>query len=268
MAIFDLGHFNPVFPDNQGGGPIDISKLPNNKGKLVIYNDSAVSIQIICGNHIKRILAGMVDGFDLMMVEVPIDGVRWKQDLILSNAGQAPVSTVSIDGYTPEETVGMRLPMAIPRLANVGNTVPVTGNAQVLFNDGNPPATLFLEATPADQPGISAVQWFNDGSLLIQLLSAGIQRDAIQLIRGDFGVTKAQIIIGDPNDGTLVMVHGTVDTATQAGQAQSAVTAQQANTVLMFDGGLATVNSVTSYEGTVDPSTYLVPSFGDIWYEG
>lgn len=268
MSIFDLGHFNPVFPDGSGGGAINVGDLPGSRGKLVIYNDSAVSIFIICGNSKKRILAGMVDGFDLMQVTVPIDGVRWAQDIVLSNAGQAPISVVSIDGYTPDEPINMRLPMAIPRLANVGNTVPVTGNAQVLFNDGNPPETLFVEATPLDQPGVSSIEWFNTGDLLIKLLSAGNQRTAIQLIRGDFGVTPAQIIIGDPADITLATFHGTADNATQAGQAQTAITAQIAQTVQMFDGGLSTVNSVNQYEGPVDPSTYLVPSFGDLWYEG
>lgn len=268
MAIFDLGKFNPIFADSQGGGVIDISKLPGNRGKLVIYNDSAVSIQLYTGNHTKRVLAGMVDGFDLMAILEPIDTLRWRQDVILSNAGQAPLSVIAIDGYTPDENVGMRLPMAIPRLANVGNTVPVTGNAQVLFNDGQPPATLFVEATPLDQVSTSAVQWFNDGSMLLKILSAGAQRTAIQVIRGDFGTTAAQIIFGDPTDNTITILHGTADNATQAGQAQTAITAQQANTVLMFDGGLSVINSVACYEGTVDPSTYVVPNFGDLWFDG
>lgn len=267
MAIFDLGSFNPVFTDNNGGGTISVGGLPANLGKLVVYNDSAVTIQLICGGRTKRILAGMVDGFDLMNLGVPVDTVRWKQDIILSNSGQAPISVVLIDGYTPDEPVQMRLPMAIPRLANVGNTVPVTGESSVLINDGNPPGTQVIEMTPADQPGVSAMQWFNDGSLIVQLLNAGSQMTAIQLIRGS-ATQDAQIILGDPSQTGVLVMHGTADFATQAGQAQTAVQAQVANTIQMYDGGVSTINSVTSYEGTVDPSTYLVPSYGDLWYEG
>lgn len=273
MAIFDLGKFNPLFavaggPPGVVGGVIDVTKLPGSRGRLVLYNDSAVSIQILVSNKTKRILAGMVDDFDLMDVTVPITGVQWQQDVVLSNAGQAPLSVVAVDGYTPDEKLTMTLPMAIPRLANVGNTVPITGNAQVLFNDGQPPSTLFIESTPIDQPATSAVQWFNDGSLLARILSAGVERNAIQIIRGDFGTTEAQIIIGDAADPTMTTIHGTADNATQAGQANTAITAQQANTVSMFDGGLATINSVQCSEGTVDPSTYYVPSFGDLWFDG
>jgi hypothetical protein len=234
----------------------------------VVYNDSAVSIQLLVGTHTKRILAGMVDGFDLMQVEVPIDGVRWKQDVVLSNAGQAPLSVVAVDGYTPDEMVGMRLPMAIPRLANVGNTVPVTGQSQTLQNDGNPPGSLVIEMTPIDQTGIPSLQWFNDGSLLWKILSAGAQLDVIETIRGDFGATKAQVIFGDVTDPSVFIFHGAADSAATAGLATTALSANVAIEVQMFDGGLSTINSVTCSEGTTDPSTYYVPSFGDLWFDG
>lgn len=201
----------------------------------------------------------------------PYDEVYWKIDYSLA-ASNAPANLAIVRILTTQEVQdaidagSIDVPLSA-RQANVGNQQGLTvSNTPSIINNNNPAGSTIIETQPDDQTS-AAILATNDGALLWQLLSQNQQLNILNFVRGSQN-TKANVTIGDQTDPSILTVHGTADNAAQAGQAQSAVTANQAQNILMNDGSLSNQISVPVYSNTTDPSTYTVPPVGAIWYEG
>lgn len=179
---------------------------------------------------------------------------------------QATPSTLVIgEAYAEGEPVPKSHPN-YDRLSNVGNTTMPAQFTQSVSNTNNPSYSPFIDSTPAGWPQ-PAVDLTNDGSGNWVVFSNGLYRTFLSIIQGT-ATSEAQVAIGDANDPAAFVFHGTADNATQAGQAQTAVSAIQARQITCYDGGLGTVRQVTEYEGATDPTTYATPNEGDRWYAG
>lgn len=185
------------------------------------------------------------------------------------NAGQvipqnSPSYTVWGEAFAPGEPIPESMPN-YDRLSNIGNQVAVSSTPSI-DNEGLPPGTPLIKSVPtgAAQPSL---QFTNDGNGQWTVVSINALLNFLTIINGD-AAHEATIAIGDAADVGMLVMHGTADKAVQAGQATSAVTAQEAKTLDVFDGSMTTVRAVNRYAGTVDPTTYTTPSIGDIWYQG
>lgn len=137
----------------------------------------------------------------------------------------APASYLWGESYQTGEDVPQFFP-ADARINAVGNTISTKGTSNVLNNDGNTPATQFIESTPSDQAS-SSISDNNDGSGFRKILSANVLRTVWNIIRGDSGATKAQIQFGDSGDNSITTYYGTwagsmVPSADNIGQQLSA----------------------------------------------
>lgn len=204
----------------------------------MVYNDSPVGIVITWGLSKKRIIAGWADVVDFCTNPAIGNDVQWSQDMTLGNAGQASISIVQIDGYTPDEVISTVYPVAIPRTFNLGNTVPINTSSNSVVNDGNAAPTVFIESTPLGQ-GASSISQANDGSGTWQILSANVLRKIFNFVRGNTGSGKAVLTIGDAGDPSILTVHGNCDTATTATTATSATSASSVPATGVTAGALA-----------------------------
>lgn len=185
------------------------------------------------------------------------------------NAGQSvsinsPSYTVWGEAYAPGESVPESMPN-YDRLSNIGNQVSVSSTPSI-DNESLPPGSPLIKSVPtgAAQPSL---QFTNDGNGQWTIVSLNALLNFLTIINGDAS-HEASIVIGDAADTTMLTIHGTIDNASQAGQANSAVVAQEARTVDAFDGSMTNRQSINIYEGTTDPSTYTTPGIGDLWYQG
>lgn len=184
------------------------------------------------------------------------------QPAIQQNA--IPSSVLWGEAYMPGEPVPDSMPN-YDRLSNVGNpSLAITTPS--INNQGNPPGYPIIQATPSDETG-QTITVNNDGSIQWLIRSVNVLLNMLTTIRGS-ATAHGQIILGDAQDPSMLVMHGQADNAAQAGQANTANTAQVAKQVQTYDGSLGNLITVTEYEGTVDPSTYLTPSVGDRWYQG
>jgi hypothetical protein len=163
MAILRVTVFDPSMPPANGQDGSFKNILPNNYGFLLIFNDSMINIIVKWGTHAKTIVAGT---FDVVPVYDATELIYWNQDFIFPNIGQAPSSRVIVDGATIDEEPYIKMmsfPVALPRVNNLGNTVPVATSATSVVNDGNAVGTQVLEATPTGAGGSQALI-YNDGT--------------------------------------------------------------------------------------------------------
>lgn len=247
--------------------------IATNGGKVVLHNLSAFDLLLTFGPDVTRqaaLFAWQQREFDFCGVATPyisygpMPGVGGAP-ILPTNPGAAPSTFIIGEAYAPGELVPVSYPN-YDRLSNLGNSQLPNITANSINNTGLPPFSPLIASTPNDQ-GEPSLNFTNDGSGQWEVLSAGVLRNVLSILRGTLSV-EAQVVIGDPSDPTMLVMHGTADSAAQAGQATTAVTAQFAGQVNMLDGGPSTTNSVTSYEGTVDPQTYAAPNLGDLWYDG
>lgn len=163
MAILRVTVFDPsMLPANGQDGSFK-NTLPNNYGYLLIFNDSMINIIIKWGTHAKTIVAGT---FDMVPVYDATEIIYWNQDFVFPNVGQAPSTRVIVDGATIDEEPYIKMmsfPVALPRVNNLGNTVPVATSTSSVVNDGNAVGTQVLEATPTGAGGSQALI-YNDGT--------------------------------------------------------------------------------------------------------
>lgn len=121
--------------------------LPSGVGFLLIWNDSPINLIFQFGSHQQTIVAGT---FDVIELTESAAIIYWWQDFILANAGQSPVTRVTVDGASVDEALVIHnktYPIALPRVQNVGNQVSTTGTNS-LINDGQVAGTQVIEATP------------------------------------------------------------------------------------------------------------------------
>lgn len=256
-------------------GQVDPSNVANKSfetgvaargGKVILHNLSAYDLKLTFGGNPSRtaLLMGWQQRlFDFCKVQT--DSIEW--EIINSSPNQidSPSTILIGEAYAPGEVVPISYPN-YDRLSNVGNQSLPTSSTQAIKNDGSAPNSQIIESTPNDQ-NASSVDITNDGSALWQVLSAGILKQFLQIIRGS-NTQDAVMVLGDPNYPTLLVVHGVCDSASNSGHANTADSAYTTNTLTVYDNGTATTRNVSWYEGITDPSTYLTPNEGDFWAEG
>lgn len=235
-------------------------------GVVILHNLSPYELQLEFNHSAERtalLFAWQQRKFDFCGKQT--DTISYSILTPLSSQINPPSTIIIGEAYAPGEPVPESLPN-YDRLSNVGNQTLPTASTPALVNDGNAPNTEIIEATPSDQQA-SSWDFNNDGSGFLQVLSSGVLRNVLAIIRGNL-TQEAQVTFGDPNDITMTTIHGTCDNAATAGQASSAVSAISALQVQMYDGGLGTVRTVNMYEGPTDPQTYITPNEGDFWFDG
>lgn len=120
----------------------------------------------------------------------------------------APSSFIWGEAFAPGEVPPLSLPN-YDRLSNVGNTVTTQGGSANVKNDNNAPGTTIIEATPSDQ-GQSSLNLANDGSGIWKILSAGVLRIFMSLVRGNATSVKAALQIGDSGDTSILTLFATL----------------------------------------------------------
>jgi hypothetical protein len=150
-------------PSDTMQGMTFINNIQGYIGYLLIYNDSMITISISYQGYNRTVPAGM---FLWLKIATEVDTFTWAQEQIFPNVGQAPSSAVIIEGADISEkeyVERLASPVALPRITNVGNSVPINTSSSSVVNDGNPPGTNVVEATPA-AAGSSQLLLKNDGT--------------------------------------------------------------------------------------------------------
>lgn len=140
------------------------STLNNGVGKMVIYNESNISLQFTFSDG----STAYVPAWTAVLYCVHMSGttVDWSQLYTLSAAGP-PLSIVIVEIYDAAEQVYGTFPAALVRQANIGNTVSTVGGAaSSIQNDANTAGTSIVESTVAGD-GASAVTLTNDALLVL-----------------------------------------------------------------------------------------------------
>jgi hypothetical protein len=204
-----MSHFYGIISISSG-----VRALTDNIGAaglsgVLIGNESGLTVIITLqgANTSKSLYPGTVDWFPIpksgFTGVVQIDPVS-----NLNNLSFWPSSFVQIDTFGINEAPAGVYPMALPRITNVGNTVTTTGGtvAQVV-NDGNAPATQFIESTVSGDGGGSAVSVTNDGVVAI---GTTLHKGSIT-IKGPISADGTQFRsdgVGNVNVGATLTVGG------------------------------------------------------------
>ena len=170
---------------------------------LSAFNESGVGLSVIfpIAGDTDFIPAGQWKSWTLDPAE---SGAIFIPSYILPGAA---VTSLILVYYKPNEIV--------PTPGVLGNSpVNIGGNVNVstaaaLKNDGNLPNTSIIEATPSDQNS-SSINLGNDGSGIWKILSAGLLRSVVNVVRGNSGTGKASVTIGDSGDVTITTFYGTI----------------------------------------------------------
>ena len=210
----------------QTGSPLGVRA---GRPTLRLYNESGCGLQLQLGTRSDRLPAGA-------WVDMALNGenkLDYSVEYVL--AGQ-PVSLLLGVVYEPGEP--------IPQIPTLGNS-PIgisggvatsgAGGTDHILNSGNAPATPTYTTTPSDQSGAS-ISDTNDGAGFRRILSAGVLRTVLNVIRGNATTGKASVQIGDSGDPSITTFYGqigagsTVPAATVSGTVGSATNATNATT--------------------------------------
>lgn len=169
----------------------------------------------------------------------------------------APVSQLICDYYDPYEQVGNvtlgNSPVGIGGAVNMSNTS--------IKNDGAAPGTSLIESTPSDQVA-SAWSFNNDGSGILEVLSANVQRIILKVTRGDALVTPAIVQIGDVGAPQITTFNGILSQLTSDGGliSSSGSGGLTLQSLTLAVGGLGRISVVTgSGNGTFNHNLGAIP---------
>lgn len=194
--------------------------FPRNRGKVVIWNESKVNLQLTFANNDTE-YAPAWQGVLFCVKDLPSPVVTWSQYSVLSS-GTGPISQVVVVVYDENETVPGTFPASIVRQTNVGNSIPVATSANSLANDGNT-QTVFIESTPSGAAS-STISIDNEGNVTIKGNNAGTLTTLLQLIAGASpGVKLAAAAVLTEILGTL-QVDGNITDVPQINHSKSANT--------------------------------------------
>ena len=163
--------------------PVDIQA--NGLNKLVMCNESQLTIRVsFPGTTVSATLQAQC--IDCFTVPPGANGVviLTPNQVLQVLSGTAPASSVIIDAYQLGEEPTGTYPVALNRVNNIGNSVPVTGISSTnVQNDGNAINTKVLEATQVSAPSSNAVIE-NSGYALLAELFGGAMLNLVQVIPG------------------------------------------------------------------------------------
>lgn len=153
--------------------------FPNGVGRIVVYNESNVNLQLSWGSFSTYCPAWTAMLYCISTSNV---NINWQQQSTLVSTG-APISQVIVEAFDNNETIVGTFPAALVRQTNIGNTVSTAmGGSTSLQNDGNTQTTI-IEATPSGA-GSSTISIDNEGNVTIKGNNAGVLTTLLQLIAG------------------------------------------------------------------------------------
>lgn len=144
----------------------------------------------------------------LLRLGTPVQTVDWSVVATLQS-GSAPANVVFVEGYEPSEDIAALISGPLFRQSNVGNAAAVANATSGVQNDANAPATRVVEATPNDQ-GSSSIALNNDASGFLKVLSAGVMRIILNVVRGNATTGKAAVQLGDAGDTAVLQIYGSI----------------------------------------------------------
>ncbi len=252
--------------------------LPTGMGSLIIRNDSGVNLIFTFNNDNVRVLAQTAERVVLC---VPTFTITWKQETILSNSANVPISLVLIDAYTPEEPVPSTYPFSIPRVANVGNAVSTTSSNSVIVSGETPPNDL-VKSSPTGYTH-STIDIRDDGTITVYGLDNNVEKLLFQIApsasvavkiallstaigsSGQLTVDESGNLVttGTASTGALTMTKiassdsGKVKTDGSGNETVASITANAAsgNTVVAGSSGQATIDYAGNIVTTGTAST-------------
>jgi hypothetical protein len=196
-------------PSLATSGTFDMT-LPHGTGRMVIYNESNIGIQLTFQNG----FSGFVPAWTIVLycISGGSSTVGWKQIAVL-NTSSNPISTVIVEVYEKEESLLGTFPAALIRNVNIGSTVQtVSGAASSIQNSGIAPLTNWLSVQPSDA-GSPTWTGDNSGNLSVNSDNAGTLVTLLQLIAGASPAVKLAAaavlteVLGNMKvDGTLESV--------------------------------------------------------------
>ncbi len=149
---------------------------------MLVYNESNVNVQLTFSNNYTT----YVPAWTAMLYclhDLPSPLVTWSVYSQLTSSG-APISQVVIETFEVNEPVPGTYPAPLVRQTNIGNAVQtVATGASFLLNNGQPPGTNIITATPSDA-GSATWNADNSGNLTVKSDNAGTLTTLLQLIAG------------------------------------------------------------------------------------
>jgi hypothetical protein len=156
---------------------------------IVIGNESGLTCKItLQGAGVTRTLyPGTADFFEVPQNKSWSGNLQIDPSSNLSNASSWPSSFVQVDTFGFNEKPKGVYPISFFRAGNVGNTVDtntVSSGTTSVTNDGNPGATVFIEATQSGNASGSNVVDRNDGSFYRSQFISNVLTRLVELIVG------------------------------------------------------------------------------------
>lgn len=156
--------------------------FPGNRGKMLVYNESNVNLMLtFSSSDTTYVPAWTAMIYCLNNLTSPL--VTWSVFSQLTSSG-APISQVVIETFDANEPVPGTYPAPLVRQTNIGNAVStVATGSSFLLNNGSPPLTNIITATPSDA-GSATWNADNSGNLTVKSDNAGTLTTLLQLIAG------------------------------------------------------------------------------------
>lgn len=135
-------------------------------------------------------------------LEIP-GPVEWSY-LYTTGPTGSPVTIVTGEVYDPSEIKLSELSQGpLMRVANVGNSLPISGSTNSIVNDGNPAATQIVESTQVSSTG-SNVIITNSGDLTLRQYVSSVLTDLFKVISG-VAASGTNVQISDINHVTSIL---------------------------------------------------------------
>ncbi len=173
-----ITNFNP---SSASSGTFNVA-FPGNRGKMLVYNESNVNVQLTFSNNYTTYVPAWT-AMLYCLSDLPTPLVTWSVYSTLTSSG-APISQVVIETFDHNEAVPGTYPAPLVRQTNIGNTInTVATGSSFLLNNGQPPGTNIITATPSDA-GSATWNADNSGNLTIKSDNAGTLTTLLQLVAG------------------------------------------------------------------------------------
>lgn len=202
------------------------SNLPMDgvKGYLVGNESGLTEVIIMDGQgDSKSLYPGTVDYFP---VRKGFSGtIIAKNQSLLNNVALWPSSFLQYDmvGIGDTSFNASVYPLTLPRLTNIGNSVPLTTSTSQLINNGSAPLSNIITVQPSD---VATPTWLadNSGNFTVKGDNAGTLTTLLQLIAGASPTVKlaaasilVEVLGGLQIDGSITFPNGNQQTITWNG---------------------------------------------------
>ena len=202
MGSTTQGPFDPT-----STAPVDTQLGNSTSGCILIHNLSPYELYVTTPD---KLMTSFVAAWSWRRYDVrdPMPKISWS---VAATPAQSnpPLSVVFMETFELRSEAPPQYFGQYQRQTSIGNNVSTTASTAIK-QDGNGPATSLIESTPSDQTA-SSFNLDNDGSGVWQVLSANVLRKIVNAVRGNSGVGKAIVDLGDAGDLTITTYHGVFD---------------------------------------------------------